>query len=132
MSLHRSRSAQANSGYTLVELLVSVVILSIALLATLSAIRVAQDTQDRANHIAIARDIAISNLERYRWLKWNHMGDIPASQTSSDLPSGNAITCSAAQYPNGSSGVYKATVQVSWPEGNGTRTVKYESLFWKW
>lgn len=120
-----------NQGYTLVEVLVAVAILSIGLMGVMSAISVSQDTQDRAMNIAAARDIAISRLETYRNLSPDQLGTIPASDTSTDLPPGNTIACSAVTYGGAGSSIYRATVTVSWPEGGSTRTINYESLLYK-
>jgi prepilin-type N-terminal cleavage/methylation domain-containing protein len=118
-------------GYTLVEVLVAVSILSIVLIGIMAAINVAQDTQDRAMNIAAARDIAVSRLETYRNLSPVQFGTVPASDISAALPTGNSIACSVASYGGTNTFIYRATVSVSWPEGKGSRTVSYESLLYK-
>jgi hypothetical protein len=112
--------------------MVAVAILSIALLGIMSAISVAQDTQGRAVRMAVARDIAIDETERFR-----AMGSVSIAQptppySSPDLPPGNNVTRTTSEYPNvGSDKLWRATVTVTWPEGKGSRTIRYDTLFYK-
>ncbi len=120
------------SGFTLVEVLAATVILSIGLMGVISAIAATRDTQQRTVYMAIARDIAISQMEDYRWTsKWD-LWSIPPTRTSTKLPSGNLITCSWSPYPGVfETKMFKCRVTVSWPEAKGNRSISYESLFYK-
>jgi prepilin-type N-terminal cleavage/methylation domain-containing protein len=122
----------SRNGYTLVELLVAVTILSIALLGIMSAISVAQDTQTRAVRMAIARDIAIMHIENYRSATAGSISTPIAPYSSPDLPSGNVITPTASKYPDSSStSLWRAVVTVRWPEGVTTRSIAYDTLLYK-
>lgn len=119
-------------GFTLVELLVAVTILSIALLGIMSAIAVSQDTQERAIHMAIARDLAIKRIETYRSNTSGGVFSWQAPFTSPDLPKGNKFTPTSAKYPDSTSSMFwKVAVTAVWPEGKGTRRVVYEALLYK-
>lgn len=133
LGFHRLRSSCGNDGgYTLVEILVAVVILSIALLAIMSAISIAQDTQTRAFHMAIARDIAIMRMEDYRSAGGDSIANPVTPYSSPDLPSGNVITPAASKYPDAASDcLWRAIVTVRWPEGRTTRSITYDTLLYK-
>ena len=133
LSRQLSRSLRANhSGYTLVEVLVAVIVLSIALLAVLSAISVSSDTQTRAANMAMAHDIAVTHMEDCRSMtEAAILGALP-NYSSPDLPPGNSVTVTASRYPNpGSTHMFQATVTITWPEGRGSRSVTYGTLLFK-
>jgi prepilin-type N-terminal cleavage/methylation domain-containing protein len=117
-----------NAGYTMVELLAALTILSIGLLGIFSAISAARDTQQRAVYMAIARNTAITYMETFRSLKSDKLNTVPASGTLTTLPAGNSFTCTTSKNVDK---LYLATVTVTWPEGLGTRSIKYETLFYK-
>lgn len=120
------------SGFTLVELLVAVTILSIGLLGIMSAIAAAQDTQARAIHMAIARDVAIKRIEIYRSNTSGGVYSWQAPFTSPDLPKGNKFTPTSAKYPDSTSSMlWRVAVTVVWPEGKGTQRKVYETLLYK-
>jgi len=110
------------------ELLAAVTILSIALLGIFSAISAARDVQQRAVYMSIARNTATSYMETFRSLDKTKLNTVPASQQLSTLPAGNTLTCETSTYANN---MYLASVKVAWPEGNGTRSIHYETLFYK-
>ncbi|MEN6581743.1 MAG: prepilin-type N-terminal cleavage/methylation domain-containing protein [Armatimonadota bacterium] len=114
----------ANGGFTLVEVLAAVCLLSIGLMAVLAAGEAARNTQKRAVYMACGRTIAQNVLEE---LRSNPSYTLP-STTSPSLPAGNNISMSVTRYPSSSNTqIYYATVTVTWPEGNGTRRIFYET-----
>ncbi|MCE5321929.1 type II secretion system GspH family protein [bacterium] len=114
-----------NGGFTLVEVLAAVLLLSIGLLAVLSAGRAAQETQQRAVRMSIGRLAAQSAIEQLR----SNQSYTRPSSTVTGLPSGNKIIISVSPV-SGSRSATKliyASVTVTWPEGSGTQKVFYET-----
>lgn len=131
---HDNPADKKHGGFTLVEVLVSILILSIALMATLSAIDVSQDTLSRSANMAVARDIAIREAERLRSASSSYIQGLDGDDqySSSDLPPGNQITRTASLYPDDSSeSLWLASVIVTWPEGSSTRSIRYDTLLYK-
>lgn len=114
-----------NGGFTLVEVLAAVLLLSIGLLAVLSTGRAAQETQQRAVRMSIGRLAAQSAIER---LRSNQSYTLPSS-TVAGLPSGNKIemNVSSVSGSRSSTNLTYACVTVTWPEGGGTQKVFYET-----
>lgn len=128
MSLTRTHITKIG-GFTLVEVLAAVLILSIALLTIMTASSVARDSQQRAVCQSIARNLAQSIIEQIRSAPIESMSTMTFPSSDTSLPSGNTIAVSVAGYPSSSnSDLCKATVIVRWPEASNTRTVKYETL----
>lgn len=123
-----SRRKRRQGGYTLVEVLASVVILSIGLLAIVSSMQASRDSQQRARCMTIAKNIAQSQIEGLRSLPWAQVKTQPDTSDPS-LPSGNTISVTVSNYPNSSStNLVLATVVVRWPENSGSRAWTYETL----
>lgn len=117
------------SGYTLVEVMAAVALLSIGLLAVLTATRAARETQQRALYISTGRAVAQSVIDELRSRQIESITDPITTTSSSSLPPGNSVQATVTRYPNGiETNLYKAVVTVAWPEGNGTRKVVYETL----
>ncbi len=111
------------------ELLCAVVLMSIALMAVMTATCTARNTQQLALYISIGRNIAQSKIEALRATSINSITSQAGSSTSSALPNGNSIQVTVSGYPNSSiTDLYLADVTVKWPEGNGTRKISYETL----
>lgn len=118
-----------SGGFTLVEVLAAVLLLSIALMAIMTANTAARSAQQRAVCQAAARNIAQSILEQLRSAPFDSIPTMTFPATDSSLPSGNSIVVSVSGYPNSAEANLRcATVTVSWPEGAGTRTIQYETL----
>lgn len=124
-----AKIARRKRGFTLVEILAAVVLLSIGLLAVLTAGRVAQDTQWRATHLASARTIAQSKIDELRSTSFDSIVGLTVQTTDPSLPKGNQITVATAKYPDSSEqNLAKVTVTVTWPEGRAAGRVQYETL----
>jgi|GEM_PF-933489 len=122
-------SGKASGGFTLVEVLAAVLLLSIALLAILAANSAARETQQRAVNMSIGRNIAQGIIESLRSAGVDDVSGMTFPTQSSSLPAGNSISVSVAPYPNSSEpNLYQALVTVTWPEAAGTRRIRYETL----
>lgn len=118
-----------NGGYTLVEVLAAVLLLSIGLLAVMSAYQGARETQKRAIYLSIGRSVAQSRIEEMRTASFDSVMSYAGNTTDSSLPSGNSVVTSVIRYPTASeTNCLKAKVTVTWPEGKGTRKIQYETL----
>jgi len=118
-----------NGGFTLVEVLAAVLLLSIGLLAVLTASRASQDTQRRATYLSVGRNIAQSKIDDLRSAPIDTIAGTNGPMQDANLPKNNQVTVAVTPYPTaGEKDLYKAVVTITWPEGNGTRKVCYESL----
>ena len=117
-----------NGGFTLVEVLAAVLLLSIGLLAVLTADRAANETQLRAAYLSVGRNIAQSRIDDLRSAPIDSIaGSGPVEDPN--LPKGNQVNVAVTAYPAaGENDIYKAVVTVTWPEKRGTRKVCYETL----
>jgi prepilin-type N-terminal cleavage/methylation domain-containing protein len=122
------------AGFTLVEVLAAVVLLSVGLLAILTASEAARDAQRRALYISAGRDIAQSKMEWVRCEKHYRVDGYTESGTDPSLPAGNSVKLVVSRYPDPyqeETDMFRAVVTVTWPEGKGNRTISYDSLFYK-
>jgi len=112
-----------SNGFTLIEVLISLVILAISLLALAGLMSVTTKNNAFGSNMTEAATLAQDKLEELRVLSWN---DIPLNQTSSDLPFGRP----GAQYdrrwtavlgPNSpappNDNEKRITVTVNWNDG---------------
>lgn len=124
-SIHR----QQNGGFTLVEVLAAVVLLSIAMLAILTANSASRSTQLRAVEMAAGRNVADSIVAQIRATPFDSCRAKSFPTQDSSLPAGNKISVSITGYPTASeNNLLKAVIKVSWPEANGTRALQYNTL----
>ena len=94
-----------------------------------------RDSQSRARRIFIARHIALSGIEELRATSASSIPGLYGQTVTQDssLPAGNSVTVLVAHYPDISEDkIFRVVVAVSWPEGRGTRTIRYETLITKY
>lgn len=124
-----ARRIFSDGGFTIVEVLAAVALLSVGLLAVLAGTEGARDAQARAVCIATGRSIAQSEIEQARETPFDQIGSLAGASSSSSLPPGNTITVAVSNYPSSSTpDMRNVTVTVVWPEKNGTRTISYGTL----
>ena len=114
-----------NGGFTLVEVLAAVLLLSIAMMAIMAANSAARGAQQRAVNMSIGRNVAQSIVEQLRAAPVDSITTMAFPATNSALPSGNSTSVSVLALD---SNIYYATVIVNYPEANSTRSIKYETL----
>lgn len=118
-----------NNGFTLVEVLSAVLLLSIGLLAVLTAARAARDIQQRALYLSIGRNIAQAKIDNIRSAPIESINSMGNTVSDPSLPKGNTIITQVSRYPDYSeTNIYKAAVTVAWPEQKGIRKIYYETL----
>lgn len=116
-------------GFTLVEVLAAVLILSISLLAIITAMAAARDMQRRTVYIAVGRNIAQSRIEQLRAAPIDTISTMAGTGTNGSLPAGNTVATSVSPYPDAlQTSLYLVQVTVAWTEGRGVRTIRYETL----
>lgn len=120
------------SGFTLVEVLCSVVILSIALLAILSAMQGARSAARNALYLNIAANAAQSCIEELRSRQWDSI-IAPPNSSDPSLPTPNVIAVVVSPYPTATDQeLVLVSATVSWPDGQTTRKLTYETLITKY
>lgn len=122
----------AHGGFTLVEVLAAVVLLSVGLLAVLSAGQAARETQQRAAYMASGRAIAQSKVDEARATDFARLNDVEGTGSDPSLPPGNTFTVVVSTYTNylgqADPDLERLTVTVTWPEAQSSRTIVYETL----
>lgn len=104
-------------------------LLSIGLMAVLSASQAARETQQRAQYIAVGRTIAQSKVDELRATPFDSLPSKAGTSSDPSLPRGNTVTVAVNLYAGAADGnVYQACVTAAWPEGRGTRTIRYDTL----
>lgn len=117
------------SGFTLIEIVSAMALLSIGLLAVLSANEASRSTQQRTVHLSLARSIAQSKIEQIRAAPFESIPSMAGASSDSSLPSGNQIVVAVSKYPDGSeNNLYQATVTVAWRGDRRTRAIRYDTL----
>lgn len=122
------KTRSRNGGFTLVEVLAAVLLLSIAMMAIMAANSAARGAQQRAVNLSLGRNVAQSIVEQLRAAPVDSIAAMSFPTSDSSLPSGNSISVSVVPPAAGEKNIYYVTVTVSYPEANSTRTIKYETL----
>ncbi len=113
----------------MVEVLAAVLLLSIGMLAILTANSATRTTQQRAVGLAAGRSVADSIIEQIRATPFDQIMAKSFPGQDSSLPDGNTISVSVTRYHSGSeNNLLQAVVTVRWPEADGTRTLQYDTL----
>lgn len=116
-------------GFTLVEVLAATALLSIGLLAVIVTSGTAREYHQRAVWLSVGRAVAQNRIEQLRSMAFDSLPDQAGTQSDPALPKGNSIVTTISGYPTTDvTDLYRVVVRVSWPEGNGIRTITYETL----
>ena len=68
-------------------------------------------------------------MEALRTISFDSLAAQAATTSDSSLPAGNQVVVAVDSYPDASeANLKRATVTVTWPEGNGTRRIRYDTL----
>lgn len=111
------------SGFTLVEILAAVVLLSIGCLALLAAIPTARESQQRAVNMAVARNLAQSKIDWLRYSSYDTISSYSNTQNDSSLPNGYWTIQTSPVDAN----LCAAVVTVGWQELHGGDLKVYEA-----
>lgn len=127
-----SRRYLVHGGFTLVEVLAAVLLLSVGLLAVLSAGQAARETQQRAVYLAAGRIVGQTKVEQARATPFSQLDQLTHNGSDPSLPPGNTVNVVVSQYTNSvgqpDPDMERVSVTVTWPEAEGTRSVVYETL----
>ena len=123
----RGRLRSGRRGLSLIELMVTVVLLGIGLTGVSSMFIVGYRTQLHAHFTSVASDMADKKMERMKSAGFNGISDtsFPPTFTVSELPSGQGAIAFGPYPETTSTNQCLVTVTVTWGGGNGVagRTV---------
>lgn len=130
-----SKRSLIHGGFTLVEVLAAVVLLSVGLLGVLAAGQAARQTEQRAVNMSSGRIIAQSILDLARAAPYNSIASLAGSSSDPSLPRGNNVSVAVNNYTNPAGqtdpDLKQVTVTVTWPEQETVQTIVYETLIAK-
>lgn len=119
--LHVRRPMRGRRGVSLIELMVTIILLGIGLVGVSSMFVVGYRTQLHAHFASVATDIGARKVEQMKASGFNgiHGLSFPPEFAVSEIPSGNG-SITYAPYPDPSSeNQYLVQVVVSWGGGPG-------------
>ncbi len=118
------------AGFTLIELIISIVILGIGLVGVVGCLTAALVSNQKASRTQLATAIAQDTIEdmRSRGFGVIDYTNYPASQTVSGLPQGSETVAITDAY-GGDARLKKVSVEVSWGSTNAsTSRVRLETI----
>lgn len=113
MSLSLIKRGQ-NKGFTLVEVLIAIVVLSVALLALAGLQIVSIRGNSFGNHMTEAITLAKDKMEEMKNTEWDEIGDSSDDHPKGDSPTFYHRACTVT--PSGK--IKTVTVRVTWDKGN--------------
>lgn len=119
----KEKSSTARYGFTLVELLISLVVFSIVIVSGFACVKLGMVQVDNARHHTRASQIMQSEIERVRSLAWANLTALPRGQTQVSV----ASQFNDASYTNyemtrtirGVGDSRKITLDVTWKDMSG-------------
>ena len=122
------RRLKASSGFTLIEVMITTVVLSIAFLATFASVMAVINGNDFSKRMAVATMLAQDKLEELKNLSYTDSnlsaGDHPASSETLTLTGGGSYTRRwnvAVDTP--ATGMKTMTITVQWRSGGASRSM---------
>jgi type IV pilus assembly protein PilV len=124
MIAHRCRHKprlRGRRGLSLIELMVTITLLAIGLVAVSSMFIVGYRTQLHAHFASVATDLASKRIEEMKSSGYNGINAVtfPPTFTVSELPSGAGALSFAAYPDTDSANQYLCQVTVTWAGGRG-------------
>ena len=119
--LHVRRPMRGRRGVSLIELMVTIILLGIGLVGVSSMFVVGYRTQHHAHFASVATDIGARKVEQMKATGFNGIDSLsfPPEFTVSEIPSGSG-SITYAPYPDPSStNQYLVQVVVNWGGGPG-------------
>jgi type IV pilus modification protein PilV len=109
-----------STGFTLIEILVSLVILAIGLVGVIGCLTAALVSNQKASHVQLATAIAQDTIEDMRSRGFGSItyGEFPATQTVAGLPQG-VKTIQIVDAYGGDDRLKKISVDLSWRSAGG-------------
>ncbi len=127
--LSSKNARSCRRGFTLVEVLAATALLSIGLLAVIVTGGTAREYHQRSLWLSVGRAVAQNRIEQLRSMAFDSLPDQAGTTSDPALPRGNSIVTTVSSYPTTDvTDLYRVVVRVTWPEGNGIRTITYETL----
>lgn len=118
------QSIKHTSGFSIIEVVVAIVIVSISLITISGVIRMTNRTADEVGYTSVVSTIAQDQIESYRNMKYDNI-PLGTTDLSSKLPKHLPKPCHAnAVISEVSDGLKKVRIDISY----GTTTNSYVSL----
>ena len=102
-----------NKGFTLMEVLIAILVLSVALLALAGLQIISIQGNSFGNHMTEAMTLAKDLMEQMKHAEWEHIGD-----TSDDPEGDSGVTYHRACTVTQSGRIKTVTVRVTWDNEN--------------
>lgn len=118
MLSRRNRHVQ---GLTLIEVLIAMVIISIAMLAMLQVMTAAQTASSKSNYDVIALQAAQTQIDDAEANGYSNLSEGTTTSTVTGLPGSNqmTVTVEAPTFATSDDNIYEVDVKVAWSGGSG-------------
>lgn len=120
------RFTKHRKGFSIIEVIASICIISVGLLALYSVFTLALSMSIRNKHTTIAYQNMNKSMEETRAITYNSLTNGTTTQVISDLPSGN-LTKIISNY-NGDIKIKQIAITVTWREKGRTENVTASTL----
>lgn len=129
ISMLRNRVEGKESGFTIIELLVTISIMSLMIIGIVNLYILIESSQRRSYHLEIATRAGEAQIESLRNSQYGNL------ETDSTIDFSDQLPTDLPEPRNGSvyvsepeDGLKRVDISITYREGNGTKTVKQSSL----
>ncbi len=111
------RRSKKTKGFSLIEVLIALVILSISLLALAGLMATTTRNNSYGGHLTEAVTFAQERLEQFRVTSYASVTSSAAPVTQTGVPSGIPYSLNWVVVPNGGDTLRRITITITWNDG---------------